>query len=75
MEILALEGSTINNSYPYGYTCIQTMVFVKWLKNMEWSVDDIYDPLCGVIFKEEYGSWNQSTITNDINNLYVLTSQ
>ena len=53
MEILVLKGSTINNPDPYGYTCRQTMVFVKWPKG---SGDDTYDPLCGVIFKEEYGS-------------------
>ena len=57
MEVLALEGSKINNPDPYGYICRQTMVFVKWPKNMEGSGDDTYDPLCGVIYKDEYGSW------------------
>ena len=56
MDFLAPEGATINNTEEYGYTCRQNMVFVKWPKNMEVSGDDIYDPLCGVLFKEEYGS-------------------
>ena len=40
------------------------MVFVKCPNNMEGSGDDIYDPLCGVLFKEEYGSYIQSSITD-----------
>ena len=75
MEVLDTQGSTLNNSDPYEYTYIQTMVFVKWPNHMEWSGDDIYAPLCGVISKEEYGSQTQSTTTNDLNSLYVLTSQ
>ena len=75
MEVLDPQGSTLNNPDKYGYTFRQTMVFVKWPKNMEGSGDDIYAPLCGVIFKEEYGSQTQSTMTNNLNNIYGLNSQ
>ena len=51
MEVLDPYGATINNSYTYGSTFIQTMVFVKWPKNMEGSRDYIYASLYGGIFK------------------------
>ena len=56
MEVLAPYGSKLNNPDPYGYTCRKTMVFVKYPNSMEGSGYDIYAPLCGLIFKEEYGS-------------------
>ena len=72
MEVLAPYGSKLNNPDPYGYTCRQTMVFFKCTKNMEGSVDDIYATLCGVLFKEEYGSNPQQSLTYSLKKLYGM---
>ena len=51
----------INNKQPRSiWIYMQTNHGVfEMAKNMEGSGDDVYYPLCGVIYKEEYGSWTQ----------------
>ena len=41
----------MSNRAPEGGT--STMVFVKWLKKVEGSIENIDSPLCGGLYKEE----------------------
>ena len=49
IEDSAPEGAIISNIAPERET--STMVVVKWSEKLEGSVDNIYSPLCGGLYK------------------------
>ena len=54
IEDSAPEGARISNQAPEGET--YTMVVVKWSDKVEGSGDDIDQPLCGGLYKEDEDS-------------------
>ena len=54
IEGLDSEGETIINQAPEGE--IYTMVVVKWSDAVEGNIVKVYGPMCGGLYKEEYGS-------------------
>ena len=51
IEDSAPEGARMSNQAPEGEK--STMLVVKWSDKIEGSVDNIYSPLCGGLYKEE----------------------
>ena len=51
IEDLAPDGTIITNQYPEGGT--STMLVIKWSEKLEGSGENIYSPLCGVLYNKE----------------------
>ena len=48
------QGATIRHPYPQGCISTQTIMVFKWLEEVQGLVDEIYSPLCVVLYKEQY---------------------
>ena len=50
------RSKIINNTSTEEAISTLTILVVKWLEVVEESVDEVYHPLCGGLYKKKYGS-------------------